>query len=142
MTALNYQCTSCELTFEGIPSMAAHIQHEHEPAALEDELELMRRRALNVPDEDEDDDDDDAEDELFPTSPGPIVERVEYLRKTAALFIAERNHRGLENVFAELDGLECHLRIIAEGIVRSADDARACLRTVEWVLRSDAAVIP
>ena len=142
MTTMDYQCTSCADTFEGMPAFAAHIKRVHEPRSIEDELEHVRRRALNLPDEDEDDDDDDAEDELLPTSLPLIIERVAYLQKTAALLVAERNHRGLETLRAELDALEPHLRIISDTILRTADDARAVLAIVDWVLHTHAAVIP
>lgn len=137
-----YNCTSCERQFVGLPSFAAHIKKEHDPSAAEDELEHVRRRALNLPDEDDDDDDDEAEDDLLPTSFPNVKAHVEKLAKRSAALIAERNPRALEAVRVELDQVETHLRLTAEATLRQAERAHKLLCTVEWVLREDTMVVP
>lgn len=137
MSLEKYHCTTCDLDFPKIGSMAAHIKKTHEQQTREGELEHTRRRALNVPDDDEDEDEDEAEDELLPSSPVMAGNRLEHLRRVSAVAIAERNVAALEELQVELERLETHWRLCASALAERSREIEQVRRLVEWVLHDD-----
>lgn len=137
MTVETYHCTTCDLDFPKIGSMAAHIKKTHEHTNLEDELESIRRRALNLPDDDEDEDDDEAEDELLPANPHAAGRKLEHLRRVSTVAIAERNYTALQELLVELERLETHWELCAAVLLRHSREGCKVRQLVEWVVHSD-----
>lgn len=134
MSERTYHCTTCDLDFPRIGNLATHIQKNHEHKSPEDELERLRRRALNLPDDDEDEDDDEAEDELLPSSPRAAERKVAHVRRVSGAMIAERNMEALEAISPELERLQTHWELCAELLKHRSREIGHVRELVSWVV--------